>query len=166
VALVGPAIDFHRLAGSHTSDIRFFVWSDVLGAMALSRPTILTYTCNVDQLLLDNLEGRNTADTDTGLEWIAGCPDVFTMLMVQIINLCQSRASVSERIVRAERIEEVARAWKIWPKWTRGSAMRVQRMAAQEIWRHTVILYLYNVSAFFNNCRPCMLTGFKGYSQS
>ncbi|KAG9097647.1 hypothetical protein FS749_005804 [Ceratobasidium sp. UAMH 11750] len=142
--LLGSNIDFHKLCGEETVDIRFFAWCDILGAVALSRPTMLTYVCDVEPLLQANREGRDRDDTDAGLEWIVGCPDVFTMLMVQIINLRQSRLAQPERMAQAARIEEVARAWIIRPTQTSNPLLRVERMAAQEIWRHAIILYLYN----------------------
>ncbi|KAG9103212.1 hypothetical protein FRC06_011752 [Ceratobasidium sp. 370] len=142
--ILGSNIDFHKLCGEETFDIRFFSWCDILAAIALSRPTMLTYVCNVDPLLQANLEGRNGNDTDAGLEWIVGCPDFFTMLMVQIINLRQSRVPQPERMAQAARIEEATRAWIIRPTRTSNPLLRVERMAAQEIWRHATILYLYN----------------------
>ncbi|KAG9121194.1 hypothetical protein FRC07_002955 [Ceratobasidium sp. 392] len=144
--LLGSNINFHKLGGEENFDVRFFAWCDILAAIALSRPTMLNYVCDVDPLLRANLEGRDKDDAgvDAGLEWIVGCPDFFTMLMVQIINLHQNRTPQPERIAQAAHIEEVARAWIIRPTQTSNPLLRVERMAAQEIWRHAVILYLYN----------------------
>ncbi|KAG8681131.1 hypothetical protein FRC09_017741 [Ceratobasidium sp. 395] len=142
--ILGSNIDFQKLDGEDTFDIRFFAWCDILAAVALCRPTMLTYVCDVDPLIPENLKGQDKDITDAGLGWIVGCPDAFTMLMVQIINLRQNRVPQPERMARAARIEEIARAWIIRPARTSSPLLRVERMAAQEIWRHTIILYLYH----------------------
>lgn len=114
--------------------------------MALSHPTRLSYHFNLDRLLRDNLEGRDTSNGNGGLEWMVGCPDAFTMLMVEIVNLTHSRIPHVDKIAGAEKIEATARAWQIRPGDVDNSVMRMRRMSAQEIWRHTIILYLHKVS--------------------
>lgn len=68
------------------------------------------------------------------------------MLIVRIINLRHSHCSPAERIALAAKIETDVRDWKVWPSPITNSMMRIQRMSAQEIWRHFVILCLYQVS--------------------
>ncbi|QRV90833.1 Fungal specific transcription factor domain [Ceratobasidium sp. AG-Ba] len=143
--LVGSNVEFHKLRGEETFDIRFFAWCDILAAVALSRSPLVTYICDVEPLLRDNIQGRESDTDDVGIGWVVGCPDAFTMLLVQIINLRQSNIPQFEKLVRAVRIEEIARAWIIRPTRTLNCLLRIERMATQEIWRHTIILYLYNV---------------------
>ncbi|CAE6430998.1 unnamed protein product [Rhizoctonia solani] len=136
-------ISIHKLYGSETLDIRLFAWCDVFSAMATSRPTRLVYDCNVDALLQRNQAGPDNPFLDNGLEWISGLPDAFLLLTIQILNLKHASMSPIERITRAATIEEALRGWKVWPSGIANSVMRVQRMSAQEIWRHSTILYIY-----------------------
>lgn len=140
--LIGTApLQFHKLRGPQTIDIQVFVWYDVFSSIAVSRPTRLVYDCYVEDLLRDNQKGPNR--TGAGLEWVVGLPDALLMLTIQIINLRHSRYSSTERTAQATKIEAALRDWKVWPSPITNPTMRVQRMSAQEIWRHFVILYLY-----------------------
>ncbi|KAL5641536.1 hypothetical protein ACGC1H_001876 [Rhizoctonia solani] len=142
--LVGTRpISIHKLYGSETLDIRLFAWCDVFSAMATSRPARLVYDCNVDVLLQRNQAGPDNPFLDNGLEWMSGLPDAFLLLTIQILNLKHASMSPIERIARAATIEEALRGWKVWPSGIANSVMKVQRMSAQEIWRHFTILYLY-----------------------
>ncbi|KAF8609208.1 hypothetical protein BDV93DRAFT_550748 [Ceratobasidium sp. AG-I] len=142
--LLGPnTLDFHVLSGDETVDIRILAWCDILSAVALSRPTKLSYHFNFDRLLRDNLEGRDTSDGNGGLEWMVGCPDIFTMLMVEVVNLTHSPIPHVDKIGRASKIEATIWAWQVRPGDVDNSVLRMRRMSAQEIWRHTVILYLH-----------------------
>ncbi|KAJ1311729.1 hypothetical protein OPQ81_010199 [Rhizoctonia solani] len=142
--LVGAApVSIHKLYGLETVDIRLFAWSDVFSAMATSRPTRLVYDCNVDILLRRNQEGPDSPFLDRGLEWLSGLPDAFLLLTIQILNLKHAPISPTDRITQAAKIEAALRGWKVWPSDIANSVMRVQRVSAQEIWRHSTILYLY-----------------------
>ncbi|ELU41561.1 hypothetical protein AG1IA_04411 [Rhizoctonia solani AG-1 IA] len=145
--LVGAApISIHKLYGFKTLDIRIFAWCDVCTAMTTSRPTHLLYDCNADALLSRNQNGPDPPSFDNGLEWLTGLPDAFSLLTIQILNLKHKQISSTELIARAATIEAALRAWKIWPTSTTNSMMKIQRISAQEIWRHSIILYLYQVS--------------------
>ncbi|KAF8680015.1 hypothetical protein RHS04_04691 [Rhizoctonia solani] len=144
--LVGAApISIHKLYGFKTLDIRIFAWCDVCTAMTTSRPTHLLYDCNADALLSRNQNGPDPSSFDNGLEWLTGLPDAFSLLTIQILNLKHKQISSTELIARAATIEAALRAWKIWPTSTTNSMMKIQRISAQEIWRHSIILYLYQV---------------------
>ncbi|GAB1519385.1 hypothetical protein RhiTH_002451 [Rhizoctonia solani] len=145
--LVGAApISIHKLYGFKTLDIRIFAWCDVCTAMATSRPTHLLYDCNADALLSRNQNGPDPPSFDNGLEWMTGLPDAFLLLTIQILDLKHKPISSTELITRAVTIEAALRAWKIWPTSTTNSMMKIQRISAQEIWRHSIVLYLYQVS--------------------
>ncbi|CAE6523947.1 unnamed protein product [Rhizoctonia solani] len=142
--LVGTApVSVHKLHGPETVDIRMFAWCDVFSAIATSRPTRLVYDFNAGALLQRNQEGPNIPLLDSGLEWMCGLPDALLLLIIQIINLKHAPISQSERTIRAATIEAALRGWKVWPTNIPNSMMRVQRVGAQEIWRHFTILYLY-----------------------
>ncbi|KAH7345277.1 hypothetical protein B0J17DRAFT_639176 [Rhizoctonia solani] len=142
--LVGmKPVSIHKLYGPETLDIRIFAWSDIFSAIVTSRPTRLAYDCNVDMLLRKNQQGPDPGVPDSGLEWMCGLPDAFLLLTIQTINLKHALLSPAERIARAAIIETALRDWKIWPTGITNSMMRVQRISAQEIWRHFVLLYLY-----------------------
>ncbi|KAG8734016.1 hypothetical protein FRC11_013502, partial [Ceratobasidium sp. 423] len=142
--LVGTApVSIHKLYGPETLDIRMFAWCDVFSAIATSRPTRLAYDCNVDALLKRNQEGPDVSPSDSGLEWMSGLPDAFLLLIIQILNLKHGSVSQTERVSQAATIEAALRGWKVWPTNVPNSTMRIQRVSAQEIWRHFTILYLY-----------------------
>jgi hypothetical protein len=142
--LMGTApVSIHKLYGLETLDIRLFILSDIFSAMSAPRSTWLIYDCNADALLSRNQKGPDPPHLDVGLEWVCGLPDAFLLLTIQILNL--KHASLAERLARAPTIEAALRAWKIWPSSITSSTMRIQRASAQEIWRHSTILYLYHV---------------------
>ncbi|CAE6425753.1 unnamed protein product [Rhizoctonia solani] len=142
--LVGTTpVSIHKLYGPETLDIRMFAWSDIFSAIVTSRPTRLVYDCNVDALLHKNQQGPEPGVSDSGLEWMCGLPDAFLLLTIQIVNLKHTLLPPAERMARAAIIETALRCWKVWPTGITNSVMRVQRISAQEIWRHFVILYLY-----------------------
>lgn len=148
-ALVGTApLQFHKLRGQEAFDIQIFVWCDVFSSLALGHPTRLVYDCDPEELLRKNQEGPTYLANGAGLEWLAGLPDALLMLTIQIVNLRHTQCLPSERTVRALKIEAALQEWKVWPSPITNSMMRIQRMSAQEIWRHFVVLYLYQV-----NCR-------------
>jgi hypothetical protein len=146
-------LNFHKLHGLDTLDVQIFAYCDVFSSIALSRPTRLVYDCNVEELLRRNQEGPDRSNVNTGLEWMAGLPDALMMLMIQVINLQHSQMLPTDRIAQATQIETALRNWKVWPSQIPNSVMKVQRMSAQEIWRHFVILYLYQASPNLLNPR-------------
>lgn len=122
-----------------------FAYCDIFSSIALSRPTKLVYDCNAEELVRENQQGPSHAVNDVGLEWMYGLPDGLAILTIKIINLRHSQMPPIDRIAEALKIETALRDWKVWPNQTINSIMRVQRMSTQEIWRHFVILYLYQV---------------------
>lgn len=141
-------VDFMSLRGKETFDIRVFAWCDILSAMALSRPTLITYETNIEPLLVVDGEEANTIpiDDDVGLEWMVGCPNVMIVLMARISALRDLAVPREEKQAQADDIERAIRAWRARPSPTSNSFLKVVRMSAQEIWRHAMILFLYHVS--------------------
>lgn len=145
----GDIIDFMSLRGKETFDIRVFAWCDILSAMALSRPTLFTYETDIEPLLIVDPDAPPPIadDDDVGLEWMVGCPNVMIVLMARISALRDMNVSPEEKRARAEAIENSIRAWQARPSQTSNSFLKVVRMSAQEIWRHSMILFLYHVSS-------------------
>ncbi|QRW03663.1 Fungal specific transcription factor domain [Ceratobasidium sp. AG-Ba] len=121
----GDIIDFMSLRGKETFDIRVFAWCDILSAMALSRPTLFTYETDIEPLLVVDPDARPQLPT--------------TMTALRDMNV-----SPEEKRARAEAIENSIRAWQARPSQTSNSFLKVVRMSAQEIWRHSMILFLYH----------------------
>lgn len=142
----GNVVDFMSLRGKETFDIRVFAWCDILSAMALSRPTLITYETNIEPLLVVDGEEANTIpiDDDVGLEWMVGCPNVMIVLMARISALRDLAVPREEKQAQADDIERAIRAWRARPSPTSNSFLKVVRMSAQEIWRHAMILFLYH----------------------
>ncbi|QRV74755.1 Fungal specific transcription factor domain [Ceratobasidium sp. AG-Ba] len=142
----GDIIDFMSLRGKETFDIRVFAWCDILSAMALSRPTLFTYETDIEPLLVVDPDAPPPIadDDDVGLEWMVGCPNVMIVLMARISALRDMNVSPEEKRARAEAIENSIRAWQARPSQTSNSFLKVVRMSAQEIWRHSMILFLYH----------------------
>jgi hypothetical protein len=139
----GNSIDLLNLYGEHTFDVRCFAWCDILSSMALARPTLLNYESNIRNV--SHISG-DCVDPDRGLEWIVGCPDVLVILLARTTALSHARVSVEEKISRGGEIEQFIRRSEFRPVRAKHSRLRVARLGAQEIWRHTALLYVHQVS--------------------
>ncbi|CAE6472283.1 unnamed protein product [Rhizoctonia solani] len=139
LAIESNNIDLLNLSGEQTFDLRCFAWCDILSSMALSRPTLLGYDSDIHNLPKDG----DFTDPDKGIEWIFGCPDVLAVLMARTSALRHSRASCEEKVARGSEIQQLIQDWGFRPVLAQRSALRVARLAAQEIWRHAAILYIH-----------------------
>jgi hypothetical protein len=139
------AIDFANLTGEQTFDIRCIAWYDILSSMALARPTLLDYKTDT-QGLSSLSRWDQMFDSDHGIEWIVGCPDALVALVARISALRHARISPEEKNARGAEIEQLARDIQLHPVRAKSPALRVARLAVQEICRHAVILYVHHVS--------------------
>ncbi|CAE6420057.1 unnamed protein product [Rhizoctonia solani] len=139
LAIGSNNIDLLKLSGEWTFDLRCFAWCDILSSMALSRPTLLNYESDIH----NPLPHSDSSDPDKGVEWIFGCPDVLTILLARTSALRHTRVSAEEKVARGCEIQQFMQDWKFQPLPSQRSALRVARLAAQEIWRHAAILYVH-----------------------
>lgn len=141
-------LDVTTMSGDNTIDVRIFSWCDILSSMAMSRPTLFNYRTNIDS------SQRNHYPPDVGLEWLSGCPDTLAITLARISNLRHSNLSQFNKLVEATRIEQTVLSWSGLPQGTNRSLQVVSRMAVQEIWRHTALLYLHQ-AIYKSNAEHC-----------
>ncbi|KDN35914.1 hypothetical protein RSAG8_11222, partial [Rhizoctonia solani AG-8 WAC10335] len=144
MVLHSNTMDLLNLSGEHTFDIRLFAWCDIMGSMALSRPTLLSYESEIPSLLEHSVVGEHHAHPDKGVEWIFGCPDVLAVLLARTTSLRHADVSAEEKVTRGREIERLIRHSQFGRVRSKGSIMRVARLAAQELWRHAAILYIHH----------------------
>ncbi|CUA73084.1 Cytochrome c oxidase subunit 1 [Rhizoctonia solani] len=137
-------IDLLNLAGEHTFDIRLFAWCDIMGGMALSRPTLANYESDIPDPSVHRMVGEHHAHPDKGVEWIFGCPDVLAVLLARTTGLRHASVSSEEKATRGKEIERLVRESQFGLVRAKTSIMRAARLAAQELWRHAAILYLHH----------------------
>ncbi|KAH7342161.1 fungal-specific transcription factor domain-containing protein [Rhizoctonia solani] len=137
-------LDLLNLSGEHTFDIRLFAWCDIMGSMALSRPTLINYESRIPDPLQHNIAGEHHAHPDKGVEWIFGCPDILAVLLARTSSLRHADISVEDKIARGKEVERLIRHSQFRLVRAKSSMMRVARLSAQELWRHAAILYLHH----------------------
>ncbi|KAG8750653.1 hypothetical protein FRC11_010201 [Ceratobasidium sp. 423] len=144
MVLNSNTMDLLDVTGEHTFDIRLFAWCDIMGSMALSRPTLLDYRSDIPNPPQHNMVEEHHAHPDRGVEWIFGCPDVLAVLLACTSSLRHADVSAQERVTRGKEIERLIRHSQFRLVRAKSSMMRVARLAAQELWRHAAILYLHH----------------------
>ncbi|CAE6432816.1 unnamed protein product [Rhizoctonia solani] len=154
-------IDLLKLSGEKTFDLRCFAWCDILSSMALSRPTLLNYESDIH----NPPQSTDFADPDKGVEWIFGCPDVLTILLARTSALRHARVSPEEKMAHGREIQQLMQDWRFQPVLAQNSALRVARLAAQEIWRHAAILYVHQSVFKSNSGHPVVKNSVKNIIQ-
>ncbi|CEL55063.1 hypothetical protein RSOLAG1IB_01071 [Rhizoctonia solani AG-1 IB] len=152
--LQSNTMDLLNLAGEHTFDIRLFAWCDIMGSMALSRPTLIRYESEIPDLPQHSAIGEHHAHPDSGVEWIFGCPDVLAVLLARTTSLRHIEAPEEEKMARGKDIESFIRDSKFGLVRSKSSIMRVARLAAQELWRHAAILNIHHAIFKSNRSHP------------
>lgn len=120
--------------------------------MALSRPTLLDYESNIQMPLQSDTSVEHRAHPDWGVEWICGCPDILTVLLARTTALRHAQTLSEDKASRGRQLEQLIRDWQFKPVGAKLSTLRVARLGAQEVWRHTAILYVHQVSILLLNC--------------
>ncbi|ELU38858.1 fungal zn(2)-Cys(6) binuclear cluster domain-containing protein [Rhizoctonia solani AG-1 IA] len=139
LALGSNTIDILKLSGEQTFDLRCIAWADILSSMALARPTLLNYESDIH----NQPQYDNSGDPDKGVEWVFGCPDILAILMARTSALRHACISFEEKVECGHEIQQLVCDWKFRPVPAQRSALRVARVASQEIWRHAAILYIH-----------------------
>ncbi|CAE6414693.1 unnamed protein product [Rhizoctonia solani] len=134
----GETIDLLNLCGEQTFDVRFFAWWDIMSSMSTSRPTRFKYISNLAHATQSNIS------QESGIEWICGCPNVLAILLARTTALRHAQLPYQEMVSRGSELEQIIRDWQFHPLWAKASLLRVARICAQEIWRHTGILYVHH----------------------
>ncbi|ELU41121.1 hypothetical protein AG1IA_04844 [Rhizoctonia solani AG-1 IA] len=138
-------IDLFKLQGDQMFDVSMWVWCDILDSMATSKPTRLKYESDLENVPSYGSEEDSTCQ-DRGLEWLYGIPNAFAVLLARTSAIRDAKLPEQEKMSKGSEIEQLVRNWQINPLGTKTSRLRVARVGAQEIWRHTVILYVHHVS--------------------
>ncbi|KAF8747404.1 Fungal specific transcription factor domain, partial [Rhizoctonia solani] len=136
-------IDLFKLQGDQMFDVSMWVWCDILDSMATSKPTRLKYESDLENVPSYGSEEDSTCQ-DRGLEWLYGIPNAFAVLLARTSAIRDAKLPEQEKMSKGSEIEQLVRNWQINPLGTKTSRLRVARVGAQEIWRHTVILYVHH----------------------
>ncbi|KAJ1305079.1 hypothetical protein OPQ81_000119 [Rhizoctonia solani] len=139
----GDTIDLLKLGGEEMFDVNMWAWCDILDSMATSSPTRLKYQSDLERAAQPGTE-ESTACHDKGIEWLYGIPNVLAVLLARTSALRHSKLLPQEKASKGAELEQLARKWQIRPLETKNSRLRVARVGAQEIWRHTAILYVHH----------------------
>ncbi|CAE6438290.1 unnamed protein product [Rhizoctonia solani] len=143
-AIVGSdTIDLFNLRGEQMFDVSMWVWCDILDSMATSRSTRVKYESDLERAVQPGTEESGACE-DKGLEWLYGIPNAFAVILARTSALRDAKLSEEEKASKGAELEQLIRNWQIRLLETKGSRLRVARMGAQEIWRHTAILYVHH----------------------
>ncbi|QRV89375.1 Fungal specific transcription factor domain [Ceratobasidium sp. AG-Ba] len=113
------ALDLANMQGIETIDVRIFA-------------------------CINSVQKNNFAvEHNVGIEWIFGCPDILAVTLARISNLRHSALQDSEKLIEGAKIEQTVIAWSAVSRVTNRSTQIVTRLAVQEIWRHTALLYIH-----------------------
>ncbi|CAE6432836.1 unnamed protein product [Rhizoctonia solani] len=145
----GDTIDLLNLRGEHMFDVNMWAWCDILDSMATCTPTRLKYESDLERAAQPGTE-ESAASQDKGIEWIYGIPNVMAVLLARTSALRHANLPEQEKAFKGAEIEQMARNWKIRPLEAKDCRLRIARVGAQEIWRHTAILYVHQ--AVFKSC--------------
>ncbi|QRV82468.1 Fungal specific transcription factor domain [Ceratobasidium sp. AG-Ba] len=121
-ALLPPRREIHR-----------FITMDNLSALLFGLPLLLEYDLSFS--MIETEKGRPT-------DWVHGCPNRF---LYSIARINQWRERRTNRDPLCIEIEEDAWAWRTESAYDpdADSGKHTLRVAVQEGWRHTVLIYLY-----------------------
>ncbi|CAE7208470.1 unnamed protein product, partial [Rhizoctonia solani] len=142
-AVIGSdTIDLLNIRGEQMYDVNMWAWCDILDSMATCSPTRLKYESDLERATQPGKE-ESAASHDKGIEWIYGIPNVLAVLIARTSALRHAQLSDEEKTAGGVEIECMVRNWRIRPLGARDPRLRVTRVGAQEIWRHTAILYVH-----------------------
>ena len=133
-----------RALGAPRYEIRRFVFYDTMIAFALGTPSFVQY---------DTSDYPIIPVTVRPLEWVHGIPEELIVNLVQVNSWRASNPGIPNMNDWAE-LELRALAWiprtmeLVGEDSYEDSYEVVARMAAQETWRHAVLIYVYMVRAF------------------
>ncbi|CUA73272.1 hypothetical protein RSOLAG22IIIB_05219 [Rhizoctonia solani] len=139
----GDTIDLFNLRGEQMFDVSMWVWCDILDSMATSRPTRIKYESDLERAAQPGTEENGPCE-DKGLEWLYGIPNAFAVILARTSTLRDAKLSEEEKASKGAELEQLVRNWQLRLLETKGSRLRVARMGAQEIWRHTAIIYIHH----------------------
>ncbi|KAB5590222.1 Starch synthase [Ceratobasidium theobromae] len=117
--------------------LRHFAVTDVMISFTLARPLFFRYDVNYTPEICNQL-----MQGSCGMQWLYGIPDQFIIILAWISTLYEDYGSsvIPEQVAEIEReIDSV----RITPGQSTDPILTVWRLAVQECWRQTVLIYLY-----------------------
>ncbi|KAH7342136.1 fungal-specific transcription factor domain-containing protein [Rhizoctonia solani] len=148
----GDTIDFLRLRGERTFEVRCFAWCDILDSISTSGPTKFKYVSNLEYT------AQSSTGKDSGIELMLGFPNVLVVLLARTTALRHAQLLPQEIGLQGFQLEQMIRDWQFHLVEAKESLLRVARICAQEIWRHTGILYVHH--AVFKSDSSCSLVNY------
>ncbi|CEL57791.1 hypothetical protein RSOLAG1IB_02535 [Rhizoctonia solani AG-1 IB] len=123
------------------ADLRQYSAMDVMTSLGTGCPMSFQYDVTYSDPVLGASGVFDTADA-LGLQWMYGCPEFFIILLARMHNI---RDDTTRRIDVQEigEIEQSIRGWQPRYPLSQDPHLAVARLAVQECWRQTLLIYLY-----------------------
>ncbi|KAF8707948.1 GAL4-like Zn(II)2Cys6 (or C6 zinc) binuclear cluster DNA-binding domain, partial [Rhizoctonia solani] len=123
------------------ADLRQYSSMDVMTSLGTGCPMSFQYDVTYSDPVLGASGVFDAADA-LGLQWMYGCPEFFIILLARMHNI---RDDATRRIDVQEvgEIEQSIRGWQPRYPLSQDPHLAVARLAVQECWRQTLLIYLY-----------------------
>ncbi|QRV96614.1 Fungal specific transcription factor domain [Ceratobasidium sp. AG-Ba] len=128
------SVSLAHIFASSRYELGHFVLLDSFCSLAYALPQAIEYDTSVSLF-----------DTNSHpVEWVHGCPIEFQFILVELNARCNN-PSRPQPDTDWRNIEHRIQSWKskAWPIAEEESWKTIARMALQESWRHTLLIYLY-----------------------
>lgn len=136
----GSAISIHHALYSQTHPIIKFVFADTIASLAFGVIPLIHYDTTVHTT--DHLLGWQPF-----LEWVYGCPIIMIILLAKVnssrISRLVNRDAVAPNEADIQDIENHLREWKATIDYVDQPTNLIARLAVQECWRQSVLIYMY-----------------------
>ncbi|KAG8733777.1 hypothetical protein FRC11_002551 [Ceratobasidium sp. 423] len=123
------------------ADLRQYSAMDVMTSLGTGCPMSFQYDVTYSDPVLGASGVFDAADA-LGLQWMYGCPEFFIILLARMHNIRDDSIRRVE-IQEVGEIEQSIRGWQPRYPLSQDPHLAVARLAVQECWRQTLLIYLY-----------------------
>ncbi|CAE6521218.1 unnamed protein product [Rhizoctonia solani] len=123
------------------ADLRQYSAMDVMTSLGTGCPMSFQYDITYSDPVLGASGVFEAADA-LGLQWMYGCPEFFIILLARMHNI-RDDATHRVEIQEVGEIEQSIRGWQPRYPLSQDPHLAVARLAVQECWRQTLLIYLY-----------------------
>ncbi|CAE7093145.1 unnamed protein product [Rhizoctonia solani] len=123
------------------ADLRQYSAMDVMTSLGTGCPMSFRYDVTYSDPVLGASGVFDAADA-LGLQWMYGCPEFFIILLARMHNV-RDDATPRVDVQEVGEIEQSIRGWQPRYPLSQDPHLAVARLAVQECWRQTLLVYLY-----------------------
>ncbi|CAE6437328.1 unnamed protein product [Rhizoctonia solani] len=123
------------------ADLRQYSAMDVMTSLGTGCPMSFRYDVTYSDPVLFASGVFDAADA-LGLQWMYGCPEFFIILLARMHNI-RDDATHRVEVQEVGEIEQSIRGWQPRYPLSQDPHLAVARLAVQECWRQTLLIYLY-----------------------